>query len=126
MEKEILSDKDFAENVILLNLAKSYDRENPPTKFELYEITRGYWRVSLDSVKDIEYALAVSGGEILEVYKIAAWFPAETTLRSVETPSENVENRLEFVGKIAPEKIREKYIGKKVETQQNPVHIIKK
>lgn len=123
---EILTDKDFAENVILLNLAKSYDRENPPTKFELYEITRGYWRVSLDSVKDIEYALAVSGGEILEVYKIAAWFPAETTLRSVETPSENVENRLEFVGKIAPKKICEKYIGKKVEPQQNPVHIIKK
>lgn len=123
---EILTDKDFAENVILLNLAKSYDKENPPTKFELYEITRGYWRVNFDSVKDIEYALAVSGGEILEVYKIAAWFPAETTLCSVETPSENVEKRLEFVGKIAPEKIREKYIGKKVEPQQNPVHIIKK
>ena len=30
MEKEILSDKDFAEKVILLNLAKSYDKENPP------------------------------------------------------------------------------------------------
>ena len=123
---EILTDKDFAEKVILLNLAKSYDSENPPTKFELYEITRGYWRVNFDNVKDIEYALAVAGGEILEVYKIAAWFPAETTLRSVETPSENVENRLEFVGKIAPEKIRDKYIGKKVETQQNPVRMIKK
>ena len=123
MEKEILSDKDFAENVILLNLAKSYDSENPPTKFEL---TRGYWRVSLDSVKDIEYALAVVGGEILEVYKIAAWFPAETTLRSVETPSENVENRCEFVGNIASEEIRNKYIGKKVEVYQNPVRMIKK
>ena len=124
MEKEILTDKDFAEKVILLNLAKSYDSENPPTKFELYEKTRGYWRVSLDSVKNVEYALAVAGGEILEVYKITTWFPAETTLRSVETPSENVENRCEFVGNIASEDIRKKYIGKQVQTYQNPVHII--
>ncbi len=81
--------------------------------FELYECTRGYWKVNVERADNCKYAAAVYEGIILEVYEIAKWLPAGSTLmESRET--RRIPGRFEFVGKIAPERIRNKYVYKSV------------
>jgi len=120
-----LKDSDFTENVVLLNLSDFYLPNMDG--YEMYEATRGYWVMNLDNAKaNIEYALAVGDGVIREMYKVKDWYPAGTTYRLKKYVREDVlpADRIEFVGNIAPDEVKSKYIGKKVQTSRNPVHII--
>ena len=85
------------------------------TDLELYETTRGIWRRRIESVKDAEYALAVNKGTVVEAYSIDGWYPAGTFPMTTRKLDPNrCKNRIEFTGKLAPEEIRRKYIGKSV------------
>ena len=106
-----LKDGDFTENVMLININKLY--RNDMTPMELYDATRGLWPVNPDRASKVEYACAVYKGMTLEVYKIAGWFPAYSTMMTRDEVRTRTE-RFEFVGNIAEENIRNKYKDKSV------------
>ncbi|SDN61158.1 hypothetical protein SAMN04487897_103336 [Paenibacillus sp. yr247] len=90
---------------------------------ELYDATRGIWKVGQDREK-VDYAFSIFDGIIQQVYKIEKWFPAGTTFST--RGALNDPGRFEFVGKIADADIINKYIGKSVEhyfpkNSQNPI-----
>lgn len=63
----------------------------------------------------------------IEVYKIAQWFKAGEVMWSArEEDIEKVKDRFEFVGNIAPDSVRQKYVNKSVSSlfnkgNQNPI-----
>ena len=92
----------------------------------LYEATRGVWRIGRRR-DNVRYALAVYQGIIQEVYEIDHWQPAWTTPYKTRTfENTNVSGRSEFVGVVAPEAIRRRYVEKSVAHRfprgaQNPI-----
>jgi hypothetical protein len=93
---------------------------------ELYDITRGVWKVGARREK-AQYAFAVYKGLVREVYRIEQWFPAGTTkYRTRKIDDVNVPGRWEFTGDVAEHEVRDKYVGKSVENylaanSQNPI-----
>ena len=82
---------------------------------ELYDATRGVWVIG-PRREEVEYALAVYQGIVRQVYKVAHWLEAGSTFYSTRTPRDvNAKGRWEFVGTIAPERIRKKYVGRAVD-----------
>lgn len=69
--------EDVTEKVILIRVNRYH---YGMTEFELYEQTRRSWKINPERARQVEYAIAVYGGLILEVYKVAAWFPAYTPI----------------------------------------------
>lgn len=109
--------EDITDNIILIKINQLY--RNDMSVAELYDITRGVWRVNLENAQKAEYAFAVFAGVIMEVYTIAAWFPAGTTHYCLREDlgdeiSDNLAKRYEFVGNVAPHELRKKYIYKSV------------
>ena len=85
---------------------------------ELYDFTRGRWVLNPENAKLAKYAFSIYKGIIQEVYKILDWYEAGTTFNSREdifNDAENANDRYEFIGNIAEEKIRKKYKYKSVE-----------
>ncbi|WP_346661760.1 hypothetical protein [uncultured Methanobrevibacter sp.] len=111
---EKLNQEDVKDNLMLIKISQRY--RNSMSPLELYEATRGYWRVKFENAKKIDYVLSVYDGMVLEVYEPVEWFPALSTYmdRPGKPNPENMEGRYEFVGKIANENIRNKYIDKSV------------
>jgi hypothetical protein len=60
----------IAEPVILLRITKLWDPAMSPS--ELYETTRGWWRVG-PRREEARYAMAISNGIVREVYEIKDW-----------------------------------------------------
>lgn len=91
---------------------------------ELYETTRGVWKVG-ENRKKARLAFAVFKGIVKEVYQIESWYPAGST--QYQTRSDfNKPERWEFIGHLAPEHIRMKYRNLSVEhylapNAQNPI-----
>lgn len=99
---------------------------------DLYQATRSMWRVSRARAERARYALAVYQGEIKEVYVIERWMPATAATRKYWRDREKLQGedfedthdgRSEFIGGVAPEAIRKKYVGKRmpVRQTQNPI-----
>ena len=83
------------------------------TPQELYENTRGAWKVGARREK-AEYAFAVFQGIVREVYKIHQWLPAGTLpYNYVDSSKMKGLGRWEFEGKVADD-IRLFYVGKTV------------
>jgi len=108
---------DISEKVILIKINQAYNESISP--FRLYEYTRGRWRVDRKKADQAEFAFALFKGEVLEVYKIEAWFESGDILSMIiadnneyDQPKEYFSGRHEFVGRIARREIREKYKGK--------------
>lgn len=88
---------------------------------ELYTCTRGLWRLSKERAEQAEYVFAVYQGVIKEVYQADQWIPATKAFREFWvnrlrgqgrsiSPAEH-DGRYEFIGRLAPEPVRQKYIG---------------
>ncbi len=106
------SEARIAERGVLFRLTRSYREGMSP--FELYEATRGTWRIKRrDLADDVEYAFAVYRCIVKEVYKVHQWYPAGTT--PYKTRDVGVVDRWEFEGEVATEEIRRKYVGKTVD-----------
>ena len=60
--------EDLQENIAIIKINRPYKKYNSKNKnisaLELYDITRGFWKRKLDSVKCADYVLAVVYGEI--------------------------------------------------------------
>ncbi len=93
---------------------------------ELYEATRGVWKVGRRREK-VHYAFAVYKGIVREVYEVRQWFPAGTLPYQTRSEADvDRPGRWEFEGKVAEELIRSKYVDKSVESyfapnSQNPI-----
>ena len=112
MEDNILVREDITENVIAIKINQAY-RENM-TELELYEATRGYWKIDVKRAEKTEYVFCVYKGIIKEVYKIKEWLPAGTIPRSTLPDAKVPADRYEFVGEVAKEAIRNMYIEKSI------------
>ena len=78
---------------------------------DLYDATRGVWRVG-QRRDGARYALAVAHGIVREIYEIHAWHPAGITpYFHREIDMARYRDRWEFVGRVAPEAVRAKYVG---------------
>jgi hypothetical protein len=99
---------------------------------ELKQVTRSMWRLNRERANKARYAFAVYQGEIVEVYEIDSWQPITEDTRRYWRERERLqgddfqhthEGRSEFIGKLAPEAIRNKYKGKRmpIRHSQNPI-----
>ena len=93
---------------------------------ELYDATRGVWRVG-ERRHGAELALAVYDGVVQEVYRIRAWFPAGSTFST--RGALDADGRWEFVGSVAEESARSRYLNKSVSAyfaqgSQQPVRYV--
>lgn len=112
---EIIDGADFKEECLLIRINATYYSGMPD--LELYENTRGFWSAKLDRCQNVKYAMPVYEGVIREVYECAAWLDAPSThysTREINRDDPWYQGRIEFVGKIADENIRKKYIRKDV------------
>lgn len=131
--RDELSREDITENVMFI---KVNGYHYGMTDFQLYDQTRRSWKVNENKAKQVEYAFAIYEGLVLEVYKIAGWFPAHSTYNSIPVTEDIIKNdidgkRFEFVGQVADENIRKKYVAKSVisfykKGEQNPINYILK
>lgn len=118
---------------VLINISQMY--QYGMSAIELYDATRKSWVVGTRR-DQVQLAMAIYRGIVREVYEIAAWLPAGSTMTSLGTVSNVAEsmpsmesqptNRFEFVGRVAAEKTRQRYRGKSVRdyfpaSSQNPI-----
>ncbi len=113
MNSDVLKNEDITEKIIAFNLRQSY-RANM-TERELYDCTRGCWRISLENAQQCAYAFSVYESTIKEVYKIEKWLLAEELKRETVPSEQDESGRYGFEGKIAEKEIRDKYLGKSLE-----------
>ena len=111
---QYLMREDITDDIIIIKLNRSYNRSGMSSE-ELYDITRGCWKRRIESVERAEFALAVYKEEVIEVYRITAWYSAQEEIRDTVPFNPEVDlGRIIFKGEVAEEKVREKYIGKNV------------
>lgn len=124
-----LAESDFLEDAVLVKVNQLY--RNGMSDFDLYEVTRGFWRVDKSKVEGIHLALAVYDGMVLEAYEIAAWLPAGSGMCAARSVSQaELAHRMEFVGRVADRCIRDRYVGKGVSGlyapgSANPIRYVK-
>ena len=112
--------------VILINISRLF--RYGMTEFELYEATRIAWKVGPKRNR-AKYAFSVYKSVVREVYEIQAWLPGNSTLSCYLATIEVDDGRWEFVGKIAPDSVRKKYVGKSIAKYQklgaqNPIKYV--
>jgi hypothetical protein len=115
---------EIREPVILIRINDLYRYGMTPV--ELYDATRSAW-VTGPRRKRAEYAFAVFEGVVREVYRIAGWFPGGKTFNArYDGRSKRRPGRWEFVGTVAEEPIRRRYVNRYVghrfsKGAQNPI-----
>jgi hypothetical protein len=120
------------EPVVAINIAEQYPYVRNAD--ELYKCTRGFWRLKRESAEKANYAFAVYKGVIKEVYEIDCWEPAKIQtgqISSNKLNSQAIENgtpinfgRYQFVGKIAPESVRNKYVERHIPITHGQIPIL--
>ena len=121
------------EPVVAININQQY--KHVASAEDLYNCTRGLWRVNRERAEKARYAFAVYQGVIKEVYEVDRWIPASQATKGYWRERERSqgndlsvthEGRSEFIGKLASEAIRNKYIGRRmpVRHSQNPIRYI--
>jgi uncharacterized protein len=116
--------------VIAININQQYPHAKG--RKALFKCTSGIWRLSRERANKARYAFAVYQGVIKEVYEIEKWVPARPATLNYWRERERAqgndfsrthEGRSEFIGSLAPEAIRNKYLGRRmpVTHSQNPI-----
>jgi hypothetical protein len=104
-----MHDTTISEPALLIRISRLFSEEMSAD--ELYEATRGVWRLGSDRDK-VKLAMSVANGTVREVFEVQAWFPAGTQeYLTRPKPEVEIPGRWEFSGRVAPETIRKKYLG---------------
>lgn len=103
------------DSVVLININRRY--RQGMTQEEIYEATRGNWRVDTEKIKEIKIVCAVSQGIIRGVFEQQSWAKVTKT---------KDKGRSYFSGKIAENNLLNKYLNKSVKKywpigSQNPI-----
>jgi uncharacterized protein len=80
---------------------------------ELYDATRATWRLGQKRER-AKYAFAVFEGIVREVYQITKWLPGGSTFNIRHPHGSPSTDRWEFVGPLAPDTARWRYINRDV------------
>ncbi len=124
MIKEII---DITEKVMIIRPVQTCEKFM--SEQEIYEWTRGAWRLGAVRIKKVEYVFCVPKSEIIKVYKVMQWYRAGTLEYKYRNKKEFMpRTRWEFEGKI-DEVLQEKYQGMSVAKYfphgtQNPIRYI--
>ena len=97
--------------VVAISINRSY--RDGLRQEELYDRTKGTWKVSKVRADKAHYAFAVYRGVIKEVYQIDEWLPSGSSEFTRQFGNRD-DGRWEFEGRLAPENIRKKYRGKRM------------
>lgn len=113
----------ITEPVVVIRIARRFHYGIDPVA--LYDATRSAWVVGKRR-RGAEYALAVYENIVREVYRITHWLPSGSTFRSDIPTGDPRDGRWEFVGVVAEEKVRKKYLNHSVAKyisahSQNPI-----
>ena len=108
---------------ILIRITELYRPQMTPS--ELYDATRASWKVGPNR-EHAKYAFGVFEGIVREIYEITKWLEAGSTLNSRNHRGIGAAGRWEFVGRLAPEHIRRRYLNRDVggyfnRGAQNPI-----
>lgn len=120
----------ITDNLVVIKINRSYHKNMSAE--ELYDYTRGIWRRKIESVREADYALSVVFGLVVEVYEIDRWVPAtQASFKTRTCDPARAANRIAFVGRVADDDIRRKYVGKSVARlyeygEANPVKLFLK
>ena len=120
-----LRESDFDEPAILIKIT-NVDSSVLRSRYGLYERVRREWAVSLDRVRNIRLALGVHDGKVVEVYRVASWFHTGQLMRR-DGDISPAEGRVEFVGNLASDEMRERYKDRLVTDLfhgQNPIRYV--
>jgi hypothetical protein len=98
------------------------------TADELYEATRGTWKIG-PRRQGARYAFSVFNGVVREVYAIESWHPAGTTEYLSRDAATLKRDRWEFLGRVAEAAVRDAYLGGSVahhfrQGQQSPTKYV--
>jgi len=127
---EYLTERDIHHDLVVIKINRTY--YDGISAEALYDYTRGIWKRKIESVSVADYALSVVFGIVVEVYKIDHWMPAsETKFTARKVDSKKAAERIAFVGSVAEESVRKRYIGKSVANlykygDANPVRVFLK
>jgi uncharacterized protein len=114
----------ITDHVILIRINELY--RHGLSDRELYDITRGAWKVDRQRAENADYAFAVYQGVVREVYVVNLWVDAGEGF-SIQNPyGVVIDGRSEFIGTLAGDdvrrKYRDKYVGDRLPTgAQNPI-----
>ena len=115
------------EPAILIRINKLY--RYGMTDAELYDVTRSAWRVG-PKRDQARYALSVFEGVVREVYRITKWLLSGSTFNiRRDRRGIGIPDRWEFVGTIAEDHVRRRYINRYVghlftQGAQNPISYV--
>jgi len=115
---------DIDDPVLLIRINKLY--RHCMTATELYEATRGVWKLG-ERREKAKFAFAVFEGVVREVYEVHTWHPAGSQhYESRAADGVTLKGRWEFRGQVASDKIRSKYVDHSVKKYlapkaQNPI-----
>ena len=127
---EYLSERDIHHDLVVIKINRTY--YDGISAEALYDYTRGIWKRKIESVSVADYALSVVFGIVVEVYKIDHWMPAsETKFTARKVDPKKAAERIAFVGSVAEESVRKRYVGKSVANlykygDANPVRVFLK
>lgn len=116
----------ITEPAVLIRIARNYHYGMSPV--ELYDATRSSWKVG-SRRREPRYAIAVFAGVVREVYRITEWLPSGSTLRHDRPHGDTRRDRWEFVGVVAEDAIRTRYLNQLVshyfaKHSRNPVRYV--
>ena len=120
-----LRESDIVEPAILIKITH-VDSSVLRSRYELYERVRREWAVSLGRVRNIRLALGVYDSKVVEVYRVAGWFHTGELMRP-DGDIPPAEGRVEFVGNLASDDLRERYKDRLVTDLfhgQNPIRYV--
>jgi uncharacterized protein len=111
------------EPAVLIRINRHYSPTMTPT--ELYDATRASWKLG-ELREKVKFALPVFEGVVREVYEITQWFRSGSTFNNRFPRGDKRRDRWEFVGRVADDRIRNRYIDGFVGGQfkrgaQNPI-----
>jgi uncharacterized protein len=116
-----------AHSCVLINIAKNYREGMSPQ--DLYDATRCAWKVNPQ--RKPHFALSVFRGVVREVFEIVEWHDGGSTMKSSDRDGRPHARpgRKEFVGRIADDAVRNRYVGKSVQKYlprgtQNPIRYV--
>ena len=96
---------------ILIRIARLY--RPGMSDLELYEATRGVWRVG-ERRERAQLALSIVDRIVVEVYEIDAWHRSGATAYQTRR-QDFIDGRWEFTGRVASEELRQQLIGRSVD-----------
>lgn len=103
----------ITEPTLLININKNFRYGISP--MELYDVTRSAWKLGAKR-EVVRYAMSIYRGIVREVYEVTAWIRGGRSIRSDDLTNSRFKpkGRWEFVGIVAEDKIRKRYVGKSV------------